>query len=72
MTSDGADAWTIQEPSRQSVLEKMVVALNKWDIDTRRNINYRSFEPILRLVVVNHTPQCQVRKVPLKNRTGSC
>lgn len=59
MTSDGADAWTIQEPSRQSVLEKMVLALNKWDIDTRRNINYRSFEPILRLVVVNHTPQCQ-------------
>ena len=59
MTSDGADAWTIQEPTRQEVLDKMVVALNKWDIDTRRNINYRSFEPILRLVVVSHTPQCQ-------------
>merc|ERR1711976_699614 len=40
-------------------LEKMVVALDRWDINTKRNINYRSFEPILRLVKVIHTPQCQ-------------
>ena len=37
----------------------MVVALDRWDINTKRNINYRSFEPILRLVKVVHTPQCQ-------------
>ena len=46
-------------PSRVEVLEKMVVALDRWDINTKRNINYRSFEPILRLVKVIHTPQCQ-------------
>ena len=59
MASDGREAWTIEEPSREEVLKKMVVALNRWDINTRRNINYRSFEPILRLVMVSHTPQCQ-------------
>ena len=51
--------WKIAEPSRTEVLERMVVALDRWDINTKRNINYRSFEPILRLVKVVHTPQCQ-------------
>ena len=51
--------WKIAEPSRVEVLERMVVALDRWDINTKRNINYRSFEPILRLVKVVHTPQCQ-------------
>ena len=37
----------------------MVEALERWDINTHRNINYRSFEPILRLIKVAHTPQCQ-------------
>ena len=59
MASDGSEAWTIDKPTRLEVLEKMVTALNRWDIDTKRNINYRSFEPILRLVMVTHTPQCQ-------------
>ena len=59
MASDGAEAWSITEPSRIEVLDRMVVALDRWDINTKRNINYRSFEPILRLVKVVHTPQCQ-------------
>ena len=59
MASDGADAWTITEPSRGEVLSRMVEAIEKWTIDTSRNINYRSFEPILRLIRVEHTPQCQ-------------
>jgi len=59
MASDGAEVWKIAEPSRTEVLERMVVALDRWDINTKRNINYRSFEPILRLVKVVHTPQCQ-------------
>lgn len=59
LASDGKEAWTIAEPTREEVLAKMVEALNRWDIETRRNINYRSFEPILRLVMVTHTPQCQ-------------
>jgi Zyg-11 family protein len=59
MASDGAAAWTIAEPSREDVLSRMVDAIEKWTINTSRNINYRSFEPILRLVRVEHTPQCQ-------------
>merc|ERR1712018_11564 len=59
MTSDGAETWTIDFPTREEVLGRMVVALDRWDINTKRNINYRSFEPILRLVKVAHTPQCQ-------------
>lgn len=59
MASDGAEVWKIAEPTRTEVLERMVVALDRWDINTKRNINYRSFEPILRLVKVVHTPQCQ-------------
>lgn len=59
MASDGPESWTISYPTRQEVLDKMVVALDRWDLNTKRNINYRSFEPILRLVKVVHTPQCQ-------------
>ena len=59
MASDGEAAWTIEEPSRAYVLERMTEAIGRWDLDTKRNINYRSFEPILRLIRVDHTPQCQ-------------
>ena len=59
MASDGAHAWTIARPAREDVLARMVVAIERWDLSASRNINYRSFEPILRLVRVGHTPQCQ-------------
>lgn len=59
MAADGAEAWTISEPSREYVLSRMVVAIERWDLNATRYINYRSFEPILRLVKVAHTPQCQ-------------
>ena len=59
MASDGEASWLIEEPTRKEVLERMVSAIERWNLDTKRNINYRSFEPILRLVRVQHTPQCQ-------------
>lgn len=59
MASDGEEAWCIDDPTRLDVLNRMVSAIERWDINTKRNINYRSFEPILRLVRVSHTPQCQ-------------
>ncbi|TRY64313.1 hypothetical protein TCAL_04628 [Tigriopus californicus] len=59
MASDGAEAWTIESPSREEVLQDMENVIEGWDLTTKRNINYRSFEPILRLVRVQHTPQCQ-------------
>ena len=59
MASDGPDSWTIDDPSREEVVTRMVNAIDRWDLHTERSINYRSFEPILRLVRVSHTPQCQ-------------
>ncbi|XP_016993948.1 protein zer-1 homolog isoform X1 [Drosophila takahashii] len=59
IASDGADAWTIKTPSREHVLERMVAAIERWNIKSERNINYRSFEPILSLVRCYETPQCQ-------------
>ena len=59
MASDGKEAWLIDSPTREEVLQRMVAAIERWNLNTKRNINYRSFEPILRLVRVQHTPQCQ-------------
>lgn len=59
MASDGPEVWTIEEPSRESVLSRMVAAIERWDIASQRNINYRSFEPILHLVKIYETPECQ-------------
>ncbi|XP_071548174.1 protein zer-1 homolog isoform X2 [Panulirus ornatus] len=59
IASGGAEAWTIDRPTRNEVLERMVAAIERWDLASKRNINYRSFEPILRLLDVYHTPQCQ-------------
>lgn len=59
IASDGEAAWTIAKPTRQSVLQRMVEAIERWDLSAERNINYRSFEPILGLIRCYHTPQCQ-------------
>ncbi len=60
MASDGHAAWlSVPDPSRGDVLRRMVAAIGRWDLATKRNINYRSFEPILRLVRARGTPECQ-------------
>ncbi|XP_067009020.1 protein zer-1 homolog isoform X2 [Anabrus simplex] len=59
MASDGPAAWTLSSPKRKDVLRRMVNAIENWDLNTERNINYRSFEPILYLARVYHTPECQ-------------
>ncbi|PVD21892.1 hypothetical protein C0Q70_17695 [Pomacea canaliculata] len=56
---DGPQAWMIPRPSRSEVLARMEQAINRWPINSKRNINYRSFEPILRLVAYFETPQVQ-------------
>lgn len=60
MASDGPEAWTIEEPQRDFVLRRLVRAVSRWDLNSRRNINYRSFEPIIRLLSVSSTPECQL------------
>lgn len=41
MASDGADKWTMDTPRREDVLRRMVEAVEKWDLSSERNINYR-------------------------------
>lgn len=60
IASDGADAWTIATPSREEVLDRMIQAIQRWTLTTERNINYRSFEPILGLIRCYDTPACQM------------
>lgn len=60
--SDGAESWdkaSIQAVSRAEVLVRMRRAIDRWALITKRNINYRSFEPILRLLHCEHTPEAQ-------------
>ncbi|XP_041986251.1 protein zer-1 homolog [Aricia agestis] len=59
MASDGPEAWTVEEPAREAVLERIAAAVERWNLRVERNINYRSFEPILGLLSAHHTPQCQ-------------
>lgn len=60
VASDGADAWHIESPSREEVLTRMIQAIDRWSLNTERNINYRSFEPILGLIKCYDTPACQI------------
>lgn len=73
IASDGANDWTIESPSRDEVLNRMARAIERWNLDTERNINYRSFEPILGLVRCYETPECQHWAVwALANLTKVC
>uniref|UniRef100_A0A8C1BRJ0 Protein zer-1 homolog n=1 Tax=Cyprinus carpio carpio TaxID=630221 RepID=A0A8C1BRJ0_CYPCA len=56
---DGSDVWTMEEPKRSHVMDKMWAAIQSWDVSSRRNINYRSFEPILRLLPQSCAPVSQ-------------
>jgi len=60
MASDGPECWSITCPARDHVLERLVRAVNRWDINTNRNINYRSLSPIIGLLGVAHTRECQL------------
>ena len=61
--SDGPDQWTCVDccvdHERQAVIEDIENAIDKWDLKSERNINYRSFEPIFRLVNQYQNPICQ-------------
>ncbi|XP_053206077.1 protein zer-1 homolog isoform X2 [Panonychus citri] len=53
LVSDGPDVWHAylrEVVERDVVLSRMVTAIGRWTINSKRNINYRSFEPILRLL----------------------
>uniref|UniRef100_A0A4W5KHY6 Protein zer-1 homolog n=1 Tax=Hucho hucho TaxID=62062 RepID=A0A4W5KHY6_9TELE len=56
---DGPEVWAMEEPLRDTVMDKMMDAIQSWDVTSRRNINYRSFEPILRLLPQSIAPVSQ-------------
>lgn len=60
--SDGQEIWLSNDCTdhdRQNVIEDIETAIDKWDLKSERNINYRSFEPIFRLVNQYDNPICQ-------------
>jgi len=50
LLSDGEDAWRINSPTREDVRRILYEAVNSWNLDAQRHVNYRSFRPILSLV----------------------
>jgi len=60
LASDGEQVWSIATPKREYVLQKLVRAITRWDVSSNRNINYRSLLPIISLLTVRHTPECQL------------
>uniref|UniRef100_A0A6G1SBP8 Protein zer-1 n=1 Tax=Aceria tosichella TaxID=561515 RepID=A0A6G1SBP8_9ACAR len=62
LISDGPEFWNKYlrgTVSREEVMIKMCAAINGWPINSRRNINYRSFEPIVRLLDLGIAPAAQ-------------
>jgi hypothetical protein len=62
MLSDGIEIWLendCNDHDRENVIEDIETAIDKWDLKSERNINYRSFEPIFRLVNQYDNPICQ-------------
>lgn len=49
--------WTNQIVSRTQALRRLVETVDKWDIETQRQMSYRSFAPILKLISGCDTPE---------------
>lgn len=41
ITADGENAWTISQPTRKEVMMRMMRAIKRWPLESKRNINYR-------------------------------
>lgn len=59
LMSDGPDAWTISCPARDEVIDRLTNAIERWPINCSRNINYRSFMPIFKLLRAFDTTAAQ-------------
>ncbi|KAM9450398.1 protein zer-1 homolog isoform 1-T1 [Clarias gariepinus] len=56
---DGPEVWTVENPNRDMVIEKMVGAIQSWDVTSYQIIEYRSFESILPLLSQSISPVSQ-------------
>ncbi|XP_048586884.1 protein zer-1 homolog isoform X2 [Nematostella vectensis] len=61
LASDGPTAWTAETMSlsRDQAMRKLIDCVEKWDIGATRQMSYRSFGPILRLIPKYETPAIQ-------------
>uniref|UniRef100_A0AC35TYF9 Zyg eleven-related protein 1 n=1 Tax=Rhabditophanes sp. KR3021 TaxID=114890 RepID=A0AC35TYF9_9BILA len=59
LVSDGEQAWKGIVTSRDDVMNNINNVISKWNVHTRRFINYRSFKPILALVPLFDSPASQ-------------
>merc|ERR1719494_1755037 len=59
MLSDGASAWNVRKHTRDECMQHIEESIDQWNINASRNINYRSFEPILRLLPCLDAPAAQ-------------
>ena len=61
LLSDAECNWTTQGNLnlKEELIKDLEDAIDKWEINSERSINYRSFEPIFRLVNNYETPICQ-------------
>ena len=57
--SDGPQAWTLKGMSRDQCMCELIECIEAWDLKSTRNINYRSFKPILGLLACFHAPSAQ-------------
>uniref|UniRef100_T2MAI8 Protein zer-1 homolog n=1 Tax=Hydra vulgaris TaxID=6087 RepID=T2MAI8_HYDVU len=56
---EGESAWNHSYISRCCCMIKIIESVNSWDLRSRRNINYRSFKPLLSLLDHYETPAAQ-------------
>lgn len=60
LLSDADCDWSeIGLCSKEEIVKDLENAIDDWQIKSERSINYRSFEPIFRLVNNYETPICQ-------------
>uniref|UniRef100_A0A915ISZ0 Zyg eleven-related protein 1 n=1 Tax=Romanomermis culicivorax TaxID=13658 RepID=A0A915ISZ0_ROMCU len=59
MLSDSYSSWTSTAPTREEVSTEVISVAKSWLLNSKRFINYRSFEPIIRLLHAYHSPASQ-------------
>lgn len=62
LVSEGELFWEMhmyEKFPREEILISMQSVISEWPINSRRNINYRSFDPIVKLLDTDITPEAQ-------------
>lgn len=59
MLSDSYSSWASTTPTREEVSTEVITVAKSWLLNSKRFINYRSFEPIIRLLHAYHSPASQ-------------